>query len=802
VNHSDYTDAFACRNAGMPLGGMGAGSLEIRPDGYFHGWYLMNNKPWGSGPETDEMERLGLRFGLRCKLAGQAQAAGFALGEHVGLDPNTDGWFWMSDPYHLPWVRHPEGIDFHASIPIAELGYRLPADAPVGVSLRAWSPFIPHDAEASNTPGAVLEFTIANQTDEECEVSLVGLLKNAVGYDHPELPATATIHGDPPQGFTLGRDGMDDRANTAGTMGLYVTGEGIETSYSLHTRHGRCIWKPLLEEGRLPDQDEAKDVGPFGEVGAETSGGPSGLRRSTLCASTSLAPSQAKTVRFYLTWCFPNFTELPREDNPVNVIGVQYARRFDSATAVARWLHQNHDDLLGRTRAFHDATESTTLPGWLKQAINAAWAVFVRAAWWDYDGRFGVWEGLGCCGMQTVDVGHYASLATLQLFPQLDASQNRLTAANLEPTGKVPHLMPGNFGCSDHKPHKRGRIDLGPQYVLAVWRNALWTGEVEDARELWPVVQRNMELMEEFDTNGDGLPDNQGSDQTYDRFPMYGVSSYVGFLYLASLQAAADLAEWLGHDEQAESYRAKAGQVAPKLDEALWNGEYFNLSRGEEEGENAGCMTDQVNADWFWRRATGDALLDEDKVRSALSAVFEHNRGGVGDEHWLVNCSWPRGDGLVLPMVGSDQVNCPWTGVEYAIASHMVSAGLSDEGLAVARAAFDRYERAGMRFNHIECGQYYYRMLSVWQIAQSAFGLAWDGRANELTVSPPEGDQAFVVATPQGWATADWSEATGELTLTGQAGEMHVRRLHFRGGDAGIDPVTLTPGQTTTLTVT
>ncbi|MFP4053799.1 MAG: GH116 family glycosyl-hydrolase [Phycisphaerae bacterium] len=144
MSESNYTDAFACRNAGMPLGGIGAGSLDIRPAGYFHGWYLMNNKPWGAGPETDQMERLGLRFGLRYRLE-DGQAAGLALGEHIGLDPNIDGWFWMSDPYHLPWIRHPQSIDFQANVPFARLGYRFGEDVPVGVSLKAWSPLIPHD---------------------------------------------------------------------------------------------------------------------------------------------------------------------------------------------------------------------------------------------------------------------------------------------------------------------------------------------------------------------------------------------------------------------------------------------------------------------------------------------------------------------------------------------------------------------------------------------------------------------------------------------------------------------------------
>ena len=36
---------------GIPLGGIGAGTVELRPDGLFHEWQIMNNKPLAAGPE-------------------------------------------------------------------------------------------------------------------------------------------------------------------------------------------------------------------------------------------------------------------------------------------------------------------------------------------------------------------------------------------------------------------------------------------------------------------------------------------------------------------------------------------------------------------------------------------------------------------------------------------------------------------------------------------------------------------------------------------------------------------------------
>ena len=138
-----------CRNTGLPLGGIGAGSLELRPDGHFYRWLIMNNLPWGAAPATDAMDRYGLRFGLTYDLGDGPRC--LALEKHLGLDPGQDSWFWFSDPYHLPWVQHAEDIRYDARIPFAQLRYEF-QDVPLGVTLEAWSPFIPTATDSGTSP--------------------------------------------------------------------------------------------------------------------------------------------------------------------------------------------------------------------------------------------------------------------------------------------------------------------------------------------------------------------------------------------------------------------------------------------------------------------------------------------------------------------------------------------------------------------------------------------------------------------------------------------------------------------------
>jgi uncharacterized protein (DUF608 family) len=805
--------AHGCRNSGLPLGGIGAGSVEIRPDGTFHRWLLMNNRPWGAGSSTEVMERLGLRFVLMAD--DGRERLWLNLADSNGMDPGLDSWYWIADPYHVPWVTFPESIDYTARWPFAELAYRF-RGLPLTVRLKAWSPFVPHDAAASNTPGAVLEFAVDNPTDRPWRLSLVALIKNPVGYDHPNLPCAASlVREDGFAGAVMTRPGLPERCTSRGTCGFFFSDAGARRfSFSLHPRSGRDLWDPLFADGRLDDVDCGREGAVLGEIGAErTVTGPTGHPRLALCTEFEVAPGTSTGTTGLLTWHFPVFLEQEQElhasaDDPgregrrqAEDIGVQYTHRFNDALAVGRWLHRERGRLGRLTGRFAAALHGSSLPEWERDAVAATLSVLTRAAWWDRAGRFGIWEGMGCCGLQTVDVGHYGSFPILQFFPELDRSANRLSADNRHPDGKVPHMLKGNFSACDCPCHERGRIDLGTQFVLAVWRHVLWTGDLAEGRRQWPVVVANLEWMAQADENGDGLPDNRGPDQTYDRFPIFGTSALVGGLYLAALKAAADLAQRLGDTAAATRYRGLVAATLPILDRQLWNGRYYNLSHdAAKNAGNTGCMVDQANADWFLRQCGDPGLLPDERVRSAMRAILEHNTRRHGQAVWLANCSFPHGGGVTITRKGSDQVNAPWSGVEYAFAAHLVLLGLRDEARAVATAVFDRYEHAGMRHNHIECGEFYYRCMAAWALYGAEFGLAWDAFARRLTLAPQGRDCRCLVAVPGGSAEARWNAASRTLTLEGLTGSFAIARLVIDGRETVLpQEVTITTDGTVAI---
>jgi hypothetical protein len=120
---------------------------------------------------------------------------------------------------------------------------------------------------------------------------------------------------------------------------------------------------------------------------------------------------------------------------------------------------------------------------------------------------------------------------------------------------------------------------------------------------------------------------------------------------------------------------------------------------------------------------------------------------------YLSNCAWPKGGAVTIGRHTADQANMPWSGVEYAVAAHLMLMGMEDESLGVMRDVWERQERAGLRFNHIECGEHYYRALSSWAVYLAWCGFSLDVPAGEISLKPRAGTWQAVFNTATAWGT-------------------------------------------------
>lgn len=819
--------------SGIPLGGIGTGSVEIRPDGLFYEWQIFNTGRWSphspGGLRPEEMVfPEDLLFVLRVATPGEVQVRYLALRES------------LHDLYSAGWARAVQSIQFEGSYPLARLHY-LDGSLPVQVTAEVFSPFVPLDSRASGTPGFFVRFLIRNVAEVPVEVSLVGVLRNMAGLGQEgrqprhllrEVQGAVAVH--------LQAEGLEPVHSSTGEMTFavrggeisYLTGGYREEFRSLMFWRNRFGIKPVSalrrfrDEGRLPNL--APETAPslparleISRLSAEEREAllqqwlqylfaydhyhrlqqvdPQLVRSAefleevvlhleelrerkaewgyaALCSRQQLMPECEGETLFTVSWFFPH--HLSPTGAP---LGHQYAHWFADSLEVAEYLLANAATLRERTLDFVDALYGSSLPPEATDAIGGQLSTLVKCTWWTGAGHFGVWEGLGCCGFHTTDITYQGSFPILALFPELQKAQMEHGAKFQREDGRVHHFFTPDFSAVDNG---FDRVDMNPQFVMMVARDYLWTGDRGYLERLYPHVVRAMDNTLLLDTDGDALPDADTRRNTYDVWDFQGSPAYICSLWLGALHSAAQLAEEMGDDERAARWRALFERGVQSFVQKLWNGEYFVLWRDGDLVDEC-CMSDQMSAEWFYAASGWKPLLPTEYIDRALDAILRYNfRPGEG----LRNASYPPGKPHRLAASGNMQAEGLWTGIEYTVAALLISRGRIAEGMAIVRDIHDRYLRAGRFWNYVECGDHYYRAMSAWTLLHAFTGLGWDARRGEITFAPrlsaPQSEYPFFTSTAWGIYSEAVEPGRHQATIEVVGGTLHLRAIrlpHWQG---------------------
>ncbi len=837
--------------SGLPLGGLGTGSIEIRPDGCFHEWQIFNLGSW-SGIGALDMPVSALSFYLWTRPEGDAHPV------MRRLSMRTD----QNNMYTYSWLMPVEAIEFGATFPVATLKYQ-DRQLPVTIESSLFSPLAPHDARTSGTPGFNAVFRIKNRANKRVEVSLLSNLKNplAWGADDRKLTNRIIRAGDTTY-LTLRTEAQMTERETLGSLCLSVSGgeaSYVAGEYAQYMNNGQGFRGPFgsgvesllwafRPAGRLPNLDTGVAPGvkinfeklqqinalPLEEKKALATefvqyamfralaeraqrvnkdqfqtdqgltqflnvcrqrvlqlrsagtGGRGGGAAATpappppntdtwwgdgaLCSSIALQPGEEREIRFTLSWFFPYHISR-RSGAPV--IGHMYENWFADAEEVNRFMVQNYAAHSKTTHDFARVLFDTTLGN----AMPCAWAgqmtTLVKCSWWLKDGKFAIWEGLGCCGFHTTDITYQGSHPILALFPELQKGQMVMGANFQRADGRIPHFFTPDLSSVD-----RGfdRVDMNPQFVMLVCRDYLWTGDKGYARKLWPAIVKAMNSTLLLDGDGDGLPDRDTARNTYDNWNFFGTPAYIASLWLGGLRAAIRMAEDLGEAQAADEWRKTLEKGIAAFEKRLWNGRYYSLCVGNDrEGKlqrDECCMTDQLSGEWFVHLMGLGHNLPKERILAALNEVLRHNYTPDGG---MVNARYPADEPAHFPAFENSQAQGNWTGIEYAIASMLIDFGLVQPGLAVVQSVHDRYLRAGRFWNHEECGNHYYRAMSSWATLLAATGFKPDVPRQSLAVAPPVQQKAL---------RAPWFGATGwgQIRQTDRQFELecHVGNVGFR----------------------
>ncbi len=522
-------------------------------------------------------------------------------------------------------------------------------------------------------------------------------------------------------------------------------------------------WQQFAAEGRFTGFEQAKSSPPTA----------AGRTVNGAVATTLLLPPNATTeVPFLLGWHYPN-----KYNAGGAWMGCHYATQWTDARAVLKEAAAQFEPWRARTERFRKTFYDSTLPYWLLDCVtaNAAISRHIGVVFRIANGDAYGWEGSnGCCQPTCTHVwGYEQTLA--RLFPDLERDMRRIDFKHQQrEDGGVNNRtdVPSPPRPTGEQPFADGHASC----ILKAYREALNSPDESLFNEYWPHIKRAVDYLISRDAKAHGgqpagyLEDDQWN--TYDE-ALHGVTTFISGYYLAALRAGEEWARRMGDTAAAGRFHGVFEKGQQKLIELCWNGEYFHQHLpGYEKrpGEvGPGSMADQLIGQWWAHQLGLGYILPQDKVVSALRSIFKYNfksdltgwkhipRAFAGaKDKGLIICTWPKGGRPPHVMLYSDEV---WTGIEYQVAAHMIYEGLIEEGLAIVKAARDRYDgipRAPIQrnpWNEIECGGHYARAMSSWSLLPALSGFEYDGPRQALRFAPrhtPDNFKCFFVG-PEGW---------------------------------------------------
>ena len=778
-----YNGAYCGENLtriAFPMGGIGAGMVCLEGTGALSHLSIRNQ------PEVFKEPRVFSALSIKGERKARVLEGPVPKWKVFG-NPSTGNGA-PGTTYGLPRFR--EAV-FSARFPFCTV--KLTDEKfPITVEITGWSPFIPGDSYNSSLPIATLEYRFSNNDSHSIDAvfSFNAFNFMAMGDGQDEVLPTE-------RGFILWQPPAADKPSTQGAFAAVVEAPDAKVNCAWF-RGGwfdtlTMVWKDVVDgicEERAPTA-----------AGRQSPGG-------SIYVPIHLAPGEERQVRLLFAWHVPN-TDLRTGDDSCcrcscssEMLSQEthkpwYAGQFKDIEEIAKYWRSNYDALYQRSRRFMNAFYDTTLPPEVVEAVAANLTILKSpTVLRQIDGRLWCWEGCsdsaGCCPGSCTHVWNYAQ-ALCHLFPDLERTLRQTEfheCQNEEGHQDFRAWLP--IRPTAHDFHAAADGQLGG--IMKVFREWRISGDTDWMRSLWPQVISSLEYcIRTWDPDEIGAL-TEPQHNTYD-IEFWGPNGMLTSFYLGALKAVVIMGETLGKD--VARYRALLDRGRLYMESELYNGEYFyqriiweGLRAGspieidsiytdyspealeilQAEGPKYqygnGCLSDGILGVWMAEVCGVGEIVDKDKVRSSLQAIYKYNLKhdlsehanpqrpayAIGDEGGLLLCTWPHGDELSLPFVYSNEV---WTGIEYQVASHLMLEGMVEEGLDIVRTCRDRYDgRFRNPFNEYECGHWYARAMASYALIYGMTGVRYDAVTKTLFIRPRiKGDFRSFLAAASGYAT-------------------------------------------------
>lgn len=811
----------------FPLGGIGAGSLGLGGRGQLRDWEIFNKPQKGNSPQ----------YAFASIWAQQGSNTPVARVLEARIAPPYEGFLGLGFA-NVPGLPRLESCTFMGEFPLASIAFHDP-DLPVEITLEAFTPFIPLDADDSGLPVAILRYRARNSGSAKASAAIALSIENPVGQQRVEgVDFTGSygrvndhMEGKGIAGLLMRNPHLPAEDPLAGSFALSVLDVGNGNLSYL------CGWPAARWwEGPLLFWDDFSSDGVLGPE-ASTRGAV-----GAVCLKRDIAAKSEEKYTFLLSWHFPNRTpdrcgwSAPKGHGG-DLIGNYYCTRFRDAWKAAEYTAQRLPELEAKTRTFAATMRQATLPAGIKDAATANLSTLVSPTCFrTADGKFHGFEGCedntGSCFGSCTHVWNYEP-ATAHLFPQLSRSLREqqfgfLTAADGHMDFR--ELLP--YGI-DYWGFAAADGQMGT--VMKLYLDWRLSGDTEWLRRLWPQAKRALEfawIPGGWDANRDGVMEGV-QHNTYD-VEFIGPNPLCGVWYLGALRAGEEMARAVGDQASAGEYRRLFNDGSRWIDANLFNGEFYiqkvgsipaeNIAKGLQAGMGTvdtvnptfqlgeGCLVDQLVGQYFAQVAGLGLLLSGDNVKRTAQSIYKYNYKrnlykhesvqrifALNDEAALVICDYPHGKRPQTPFPYYAEV---MTGFEYSAAILMLYRGMTDEGIECIENIRRRYDGEKRNpWDEAECGHHYARAMASWGGVLALSGFDYHAGEKSLRIQPrvtPEKFQGFW-STGTGWGTFSHTvqRRTTKVTLIVAHGQLACRTLTMNSKAGGEATSSVNVGTTT-----
>ena len=626
--------------SGMPLGAIDTGGLYLDPSGVFGYSSIFNHLTPAGGPLNKPY--LGIGIGGKTWVLATGQTKNYAGNNRPSFGPNLK----------LLNSEMAESSDYWGHYPIADIEYKN--NAPVQVGLRSWAPFIPGDVKISNTPGVIFEVHLRNVTSSPQKGTLAFSFPGfSDHHTRDEVVGWPDLSAKP----VLPKPHIDRRPAPTALSGVWVENKSWGMSYILAALGEKDVqtgsglgadgmkWADI--EMKLPTPGESDDGG------------------SSLAVAFNVEPGQEEIIRIVLAWYAPEWegngnpgtggsriiTQAPGNPLVPSTTGKRfthmYATRFANAGEVAKYIAQNHQQLLQRIIAWQSVIyEEKTLPGWLADALINAFYYFAPCSMWAQakdpignwcrpeDGLFALEEAPRSCPHVTT-LSNFAMAGPLLsfFFPELSVSGMRAYRATQKENGDIAQLLGRWADVANPMAYDYQEVIVGSCYAMPAYLHWKITGDAEFLKEFYPSLKKALEysFTQRPDLGPSQIiamppfrPATWNDSEWFEDRSMVGYVTHPGGLRLAAAEMLKQWAQVVGDAETVKWLDTLLAAGKEAMQKYLWKGDHYLIYNDTTTGKELDAFfTPQLNGQYFARFNGVPPVFPRENVDTILRLLRE-----------------------------------------------------------------------------------------------------------------------------------------------------------------------------------